>query len=289
MYKHLYDIFKHWYCTDGQHQNAIWLFSDPHFNDGEMKYLRKNYIGDDEQIISLNKKIGKHDTLICLGDVGDLTFIKKLKGYKILIMGNHDKGQTTYLRKVEYKQIPVEKYLDGKSPNDICFDAMKAFPNDTEAQNKYEEEIYTAAYKKALSELRQTEDFIMLSKNINYEFHPPFMSWTAVYDNKLFDEVYEGPLTVGPKIILSHEPVEVKLNSTNDSILFNIHGHTHGKDSPGDKNHLDLCVEKINYTPVGLKSIIESGSLKDIPDIHRPTIDNAIEHKKKKKENLNDL
>lgn len=103
MYKHLYDNFKHWY-----HGGSVYFYSDPHFADEEMKYLRKNYIGDDEQVKAINKKIGKNDTIIFLGDIGDTEFIKKIRGYKVLIMGNHDKGATCYKRKFTYH----EEWLD---------------------------------------------------------------------------------------------------------------------------------------------------------------------------------
>lgn len=42
MYKGLYEIFKHWF-----HGDQVLFYSDPHFSDKEMMYLRKNYIVDD--------------------------------------------------------------------------------------------------------------------------------------------------------------------------------------------------------------------------------------------------
>ena len=93
MYKHLYDQFAHWF-HDGK--GTVFFYSDPHFNDDEMKCLRKNYIGDEEQIKRINSKIGKYDTLVILGDVGDVEWIRKIRGYKVLVMGNHDKGASNY-------------------------------------------------------------------------------------------------------------------------------------------------------------------------------------------------
>ena len=40
-------------------------------------------------------------------------------------------------------------------------------------------------------------------------------------DNHLFDEVYTGPLVIGEKIILSHEPLP------NIDWALNLHGHNH--------------------------------------------------------------
>lgn len=91
MYKHLYDCFAHWY-----HGGTIYFYSDPHFADADVEAMRKNYIGDEEQIKRIRSKVGKNDTLIILGDVGDKEFLKKIRGYKVLILGNHDSGASTY-------------------------------------------------------------------------------------------------------------------------------------------------------------------------------------------------
>lgn len=80
--------------------NNVWFYSDPHFADPEMPFIRKDYIGDEEQVQRINSKVGRHDTLVILGDVGDVEFVKKLRGYKILILGNHDAGASNYKRQV---------------------------------------------------------------------------------------------------------------------------------------------------------------------------------------------
>ena len=90
-YASIYDNFQHWF--EG---GSVYVYSDPHFSDEEMKYIRRNYIGDDEQIERINKVVHKNDTIIFLGDIGNENLIKKIKGRKILIMGNHDKGKTAY-------------------------------------------------------------------------------------------------------------------------------------------------------------------------------------------------
>lgn len=178
MYRHIYDQFKHWYRG-----GTIWFYSDPHFSDEEMKYLRKNYIGDEEQVCAINKKIGKKDTIVFLGDIGNTEYIKKIRGYKVLIMGNHDVGASKY-----------QKSEDG-----------------------------------------------------------------------LFDEVYEGPVFLSKKILLSHEPI-------NYPYALNIHGHDH---SGWCRLRLgfNVCAEHINYTPVSINQIINSGLLNEIDDIHRATIE----------------
>ena len=95
MYKSLYDCFAHWF-KNGRGQ--VYFYSDPHFSDEEMKHLRANYIGDEEQVRRINAKIGKYDTLVILGDVGNTDWVRKIRGRKVLVMGNHDSGASKYKR-----------------------------------------------------------------------------------------------------------------------------------------------------------------------------------------------
>lgn len=88
----LYPCFNHW----KEMKNGIYLYSDPHFNDIDNQFMRKDYIGDKEQVKRINSRIGKNSVLIILGDVGDVDFVKQIKGYKVLIKGNHDKGDSNY-------------------------------------------------------------------------------------------------------------------------------------------------------------------------------------------------
>ena len=98
----LYPAFKHWMPANGN----IWFYSDPHFGDKENWLLRKQFIRaidnveafDNLQITTINKTCGKNDTLVILGDVGDIECVKKLKAKKkILILGNHDRGASYYV------------------------------------------------------------------------------------------------------------------------------------------------------------------------------------------------
>lgn len=182
MYKGVFDIFKHWYHDN---KGTVLFYSDPHFDDADMSYRN---ITSDEQVKRMNRNIGKYDTIVFLGDIGNPEYIKKLRGYKVLIMGNHDKGASIY------------------------------------------------------------EDY--------------------------FDEIYEGPLLISDKVILSHEPV-------NYPFAYNIHGHCHGFEYyDKDDMHLNVCAEHINYTPVRYNRLIELGALKNVPSIHRITIDEATRRKK---------
>lgn len=182
MIESLYPPFRKWSET-----GTLWIYSDPHFSDEEMRHLRKNYIGDDEQILRINSKVGRKDTIIFLGDIGDETKMRYIRGYKVLIMGNHDAGATKY--------------------------------------------------------------------------------------REFFDEVYEGPLFVTDKLLLSHEPIALPFG-------FNIHGHDHSNWDAGSSNHLNVCAEHIQYTPENLTRLLKRGLLSKVESVHRVTIDGATHRKK---------
>lgn len=241
MYKHLYDNFSHWYRG-----GSVYFYSDPHFADEEMKYLRKNYIGDDEQVRAINKKIGKKDTIVFLGDIGDVEFIKKIRGYKVLVMGNHDAGASNYKRIID----------------ELIYDADELSLQEVKAIVK-----------------KHYPNWKIISCDDDYTFHAPFHRWVIKIDNRLFDEVYEGPLCISEKIILSHEPLDIPF-------MLNIHGHDHSGWAFQDRNHINVCAEHIEYCPVSIKEIVNSGILGKIDSIHRITIDMATD-RKKARENSN--
>lgn len=185
----LYPCFEHL-----KQYNAIWLYSDPHFGDEEMQFIRKDYIGDDEQVRRINSKVGKKDVIIILGDIGDISYIEKIRGYKILVLGNHDKGKSYYQKDNDKNRL-------------------------------------------------------------------------------LFDEVYNGIVTLNDKIVLSHEPIDMPF-------MFNIHGHDHSNtEGHLDDIHLNVCAEYINYTPVNLGELVKQGVFKNVPNIHRTIIEIAKERK----------
>ena len=240
MYKHLYDQFAHWF-HDGK--GTVYFYSDPHFNDDEMKHLRKNYIGDDEQVRRINSKIGKYDTLVILGDVGDIEWVRKIRGYKVLVMGNHDKGATKYKRRVNKHLYYTYKYT-----KEEAFNAAK--------------ELYPPFYKLFIEEVYATT-----------EEYGTDRYWQVTADDGLFDEVYEGALMIAPNIILSHEPIDFPY-------AMNIHGHIHntklfGRTFEDRCRHYNVCAELIDYTPVPLSFFIKHG-FKEVVNIHRETIDRAV-------------
>lgn len=84
-----------------------------------------------------------------------------------------------------------------------------------------------------------------------------------------FDEIYAGPLFIGKKILLSHEPVYGL------SWCLNIHGHDHSniEEYKDGCKHINLAANVCGYTPVNLGKLIKSGVLSGIDSLHRQTID----------------
>ena len=188
MIRHLYDQLAGRWLRGG----SVWIFSDPHFGDPDSDFFRgDSYPGDLELVKRINRRIGKNDTLVMLGDIGEVEFVAKLRGYKVLLLGNHDRGATNYQR------------------------------------------------RKSIME-----------------------------DNRLFDEVYEGPLMINDRVILSHEPIDPL-----PPYLFNVHGHEHGAPNVVDEHHFNVCAEAIGYEPVNLTKLMEKGLLKGIVTIHEAYIE----------------
>lgn len=230
----IYSAFQHW---GGQ---TVWIYSDPHFGDKDLEDGIKNRPSDEEQIKMINSRVGRKDTLIILGDVGDVNAVRKLRaGRKVLIMGNHDAGKTNYERDIWVEYFDQDEY----SKEEALAEAKKMHPNCT------------------------------YDVDLHYNFRIPFVTWKVECDNRLFDEVYEGALIVGEKLILSHEPVDIPW-------AFNIHGHDHA----GCKraNHLNVCSDVIGYKPINFNQFLKSGAMSKIQTIHRETIDEATKRKQKR-------
>ena len=231
----LYKIFDHWHL-----EGTLFIYSDPHFNDTDLN----TYIGrpDAEELVKLiNSKVGRNDTIIILGDIMDIEPVKKIRGYKVLIMGNHDSGRTNYERKIWSMKFDKEQYQRDE----------------------------------ALLEMQRLYPGCHYTISEGYQFHSPFECWEVIADNMLFDEVYEGPLMIAEKLILSHEPVDVPW-------AFNIHGHIHDPKHKNDKRHFNVCSDVIGYVPINMNQWMKQGYLAHIESIHRTTIDFATERKRKR-------
>lgn len=235
----MYDLFNEKWC-----KQTIWLISDTHFGDEDLRAGIPDRISDDEIVKRINAKVGRKDTIIHLGDVGDTEYIKKLRGYKVLICGNHDLGATNYKR-----QVITQQFFKSQYTKQQVLDLTKTlFPN----------------YKYSIDESNE-------------------IVWEITADNMLFDEVYTGPLIVGEKLLLSHEPVDIPW-------AFNIHGHDHA--GTGRKNHLNCCIDAhkkqfgLEWEPINMNQIMKTGLLSKTESIHRITIDDATERKNKRGKKL---
>lgn len=83
--------------------DGIWVTSDIHLcHENIIKYCNRPFINTDEMddkiIENWNSVVNKNDTVFILGDVGFgkpskfIEKVKQLNGKKILIIGNHDRG-----------------------------------------------------------------------------------------------------------------------------------------------------------------------------------------------------
>lgn len=86
----LYDIF----AEKWKDLQTAYIISDLHFGEDDLKEAFPNRPKDEELIKKINAKVGRKDLLIILGDCGDLDYVRKLRGYKVLVAGNHEKGLT---------------------------------------------------------------------------------------------------------------------------------------------------------------------------------------------------
>lgn len=228
----IYDSFQHW----GEKHQTVWIYADFHFNDNELAGGIKGRPSAEEQVKKINAKCGRRDALICLGDVGDVEYVRQLRAeYKVLIMGNHDAGASNYKR-----QVVSEYYSQAWTKKDAIKDMKKKYPNWKISVSKEE-----AGHLEIIA------------------------------DNFLFDEVYEGALIVGEKLILTHEPVEIPW-------LFNVHGHIHDSKHKNDKRHFNVCSDVIDWEPVNFTSFLKSGYASKIQTIHRETINSATKRKAKR-------
>ena len=177
----LYPIFSHWHK-----EGTVYIISDTHFGD-EVIAGEPNRPSDEELVKNINAKCGKTDLLIHLGDVGDTSYIARLRAKrKILIMGNHDAGRSNYERQIITRTFPQKIF----QKNEALLEMQRIYPG----------------CRYIISE--------------EYDFENENYVWVVKADNMLFDEVYEGALIIGEKFILSHEPVELPW-------ALNFHGHDH--------------------------------------------------------------
>lgn len=141
----LYEIFNtRW---GGQ---TVWVSSDWHFGDSDLRIGHPDRISDDDLVKLLNSKAGRKDVLLCLGDVGNISYVRKLRaGYKVLIKGNHDAGSENYKRKIVKKKFSMDYYQKDE----------------------------------ALMEMKRLYPDCKYSIDSGFDFHTPFEYWEITADN----------------------------------------------------------------------------------------------------------
>lgn len=230
----VYDFFNKAWFKDSQ---TIWIVSDTHFSDAELREGMPQRPSDKELLRKINSKVGAKDVLIHLGDVGELQCVKDFYAHRrILILGNHDVGKTKYQRQIYTKDFPKSQYKMNEA-----IEAMALL------------------YPSCRCHLRIFEDY-----------------WQVHADNCLFDEVIEGPLVLGEKLILSHEPINIPW-------ALNIHGHVHDARAKNDRFHENCCLDFTNYEPVNFTHMLKNGPTSHIESLHRSTIGTATIKSKKRR------
>ena len=217
MIKSLYPKFQSWAA-----KGAIWIISDPHFDDPDCKIMNPNWPDPETYIKNIKPRIGKNDTLICLGDVGNPKYFNRFNCYKVLITGNHDSGVSNYLKRGQF--------LDFLYPDD----AKKLIQANKELYIGEEHGLKVAVYVRT----------------------------------GYFDEVYNGPLFIADRILLSHEPIYGL-----EDICLNIHGHVHNAPVVSDMAHINLAADNIEWAPVNLGMLIKVGVLSDAKNYHYKTLE----------------
>lgn len=222
---------------------TIWIISDTHFGEADLKKAFPNRPSDEELVKRINSRVGKTDMLIMLGDVGDISYISQLRAKtKWLICGNHDGGASNYERKVWAKKFAQDQF----QKNEAIFEMKKLYPN------------------------------CRYSIDEGYQFTAPFDYWEVQADNKMFDCVFEGPVMISEKLILSHEPIP------NFSWAYNLHGHSHQGPVKQDSYHYNCALEVNDYMPISLNALMKSGLTAHIESLHRQTIDSSTERARKR-------
>lgn len=92
MIKSLYKPFQKW--SEG---GTVWIISDTHFDDPDCEYMNPNWPHPMKLVNQISKKVGRLDTILHLGDVGNPQYMRHIHcRHKVLITGNHDAGASKY-------------------------------------------------------------------------------------------------------------------------------------------------------------------------------------------------
>lgn len=117
----------------------IYYTSDTHFgHTNVIKYCNRPYTSveemDEALIENWNNTVGNNDTVYVLGDFAfknaqaTSNYLRRLKGFKHLIWGNHDSNQVRNLQHpFWYSSQPYLEVKDGKDTVVLCHYAMRVW------------------------------------------------------------------------------------------------------------------------------------------------------------------
>lgn len=231
------------YRSQWSHDGSVFILSDPHFGDSDCKLMDKNWVSPDEQVEIINSLCGVNDTFVCLGDVGDVSYIKKLNaGYKVLIRGNHDRGDSYYQRRHMHAELSIRE--DDPISYQESIDAMYQTAKESRHNKNSQSDVHVWCH-------RRTDGINVTHYNLTV-------------DNELFNRVYGGPLFISDKIVLSHAPIDF---GEYNRCFFNIHGHEHT--AIQRDYHLNVAANMIGYTPINLGRLIKSGALSKVENFNK--------------------
>ncbi len=207
-----------------------YIISDTHFGQDSViikekirkkiadKLKYKNHF--DLMVDNWNNKIKNHDNVLHLGDVyfkNGLSYIKKLNGNKMLIIGNNDIKKINKLKKINWRM-----------KNKIILD----IPQKEKIKEKIKEKYGKIEDKIYLNGIIADID----GERILFSHFPVF--------NRKKNDRYAAIRDVLDDYFRFSE------------CSLNIHGHTHSKDTE-NKFCINMSVEKTMLTPIKLKKILK--------------------------------
>ena len=163
-----------------------WVFTDPHFNHHRLVEWGDRPEGFETLIAdSWQRRVGQNDTVYCLGDVcfkspGEAheTYIKPMPGYKILILGNHDKQKEAWYLSHGWNEVHTEVMLKADVGGRHTRLLLSHIPQ-SDAGNRFDLNLH-GHYHNNYHRIKQSEEArqFMLSKKhillsieeVNYDF-----------------------------------------------------------------------------------------------------------------------
>lgn len=173
--------------------DKIWFTSDEHFGSHRalelsqrIEFMPNNISRMNNHIIRChNQRVGKNDLVIHLGDFGIFNYLTYLNGQHLLILGNYEIDDTSFLEKVHTPGV-IDKLAGGIS----SLQYNMYFSNSS--MSKY----FTSKFCDRIELLYMThkpEDCIMADElmNIIEDSYKPFQLMNGNYIMNLFGHIHE--------------------------------------------------------------------------------------------------